>query len=104
MLAEGNIVSWSTFETVIHTPEGYTHGAAWSSTTLSGLMKVLDEIRKSGPRPGQIAATKHADLLRQTSLYHAGSGTEAYVGGVCSMAKAEKPETFTATLKKLLVP
>lgn len=104
LTADGTIGGWSTFETVVHTPDGYTHGAAWSSTSISGLMKVLDEIRKGGPRPSQIAATKHEDLLMQTSLYHAGSGTEAYLRVVCSMAKADKPETFTATLKKLLVP
>ncbi len=104
MTANGTIVGWSTFEQVVHTPEGYTHGAAWESTSIAGLMKVLDEIRKNGPRPGQIAATKHEDLLMQTRLYHAGSGTPAYLRVVCSMAKADKPEGFTATLKKLLVP
>src|SRR5260370_18397749 len=46
MLADGSIVSWSTFENVVHTPEGYTHGSAWSSSSIAGLMKVLDEIRK----------------------------------------------------------
>ena len=103
-LADGNILGWSTFETVVHTPEGYTHGAAWSSTSIAGLMKVLDEIRKNGARPAQIAATKHEDLLMQSTMYHAGSGTDAYLRVVCSMAKADKPEGFAATLKKLLVP
>src|SRR5256885_201441 len=103
-LANGNIVSWSTFEQVVHTPDAYTHGAAWSSSSISGLMKVLDEIRKNGPRPAQIAATKHEDYLMQSSMYHAGSGTPAYLRVVCSMAKADKPEGYAATLKKLLVP
>src|SRR6266571_2786582 len=103
-LADGAILSWSTFEQVIHTPEGYTHGAAWSSSTIAGLMKVLDEVRKNGPRPAQIAATKHEDLLMQTRMYHGGSGAEAYLRVICSMAKADKPEGYTATLKKLLVP
>jgi hypothetical protein len=104
MVAEGAIVSWSTFEQVVHTPEGFTHGAAWSSNSLSGLMKVLDEVRKSGPRPGQIAATRHEDYLMQTTMYRAGSGTPAYLRVVCSNAKAEKPEGYTAMMKKLLVP
>jgi hypothetical protein len=104
LTTDGTIGGWSTFEHVVHTPEGYTHGAAWSSTSIAGLMKVLDEIRKAGPRPGQIAATKHEDLLMQTSMYHAGSGTPAYVRVVCSNAKADKPGEYTATLKKLLVP
>jgi hypothetical protein len=104
MTADGTILSWSTFEQVIHTPDGYTHGAAWSSTTISGLMKVLDEIRKNGPRPGQVAATKHEDLLMQSSMYRVGSGTPTYLRVVCSNAKADKPGDYAATLKKLLVP
>src|SRR5712671_4346045 len=104
LTADGTILSWSTFEQVIHTPEGYTHGAAWSSTSISGLMKVLDEVRKAGPRPGQIAATKHEDYLMQTRMYHAGSGTPTYLRVVCSNAKADKLEGYSTTLKKLLVP
>jgi hypothetical protein len=104
LTADGTILSWSTFEQVVHTPDGYTHGAAWSSTSISGLMKVLDEVRKAGPRPGQIAATKHEDYLMQTTMYHVGSGTPAYLRVVCSNAKAEKPDGYTAMLKKLLVP
>src|SRR4029077_6744594 len=104
LAADGTILSWSTFEQVVHTTDGYSHGAAWSSTSISGLMKVLDEVRKAGPRPGQIAATKHEDFLIQTSLYHMGGGTPAYLRVVCSMAKADKPEAYTAALKKLLGP
>jgi hypothetical protein len=104
LTADGTILSWSTFEQIVHTPDGYTHGAAWSSSSISGLMKVLDEIRKAGPRPGQIAATKHEDYLMQTSMYHAGSGTPAYLRVVCSNARADKPGDYTTTLKKLLVP
>ena len=104
MLADGSIVSWATFEQVVHTPDGFTHGAAWSSSSLAGLMKVLDEVRKAGPRPGQIAATKHEDYLMQTTMYRAGSGTPAYLRVVCSNAKPDKPEAYTEALKKYLVP
>jgi hypothetical protein len=104
LTADGTIVSWSTFEQIVHTIDGHTHGAAWSSTSISGLMKVLDEIRKAGPRPGQIAATKHEDYLMQTRMYRTGSGTPTYLRVVCSNAKADKLESYSATLKKLLVP
>ena len=104
LISDGTIVGWSTFEQVVHTPEGYTHGAAWSSNTIAGLMKVLDEVRKNGPRPGQIAATKHEDYLMQSSMYHGGSGTAAYLRVVCQMAKADKPGDYAAALKKYLVP
>jgi hypothetical protein len=103
-LADGTIVSWSTFEQVVHTPDGYTHGAAWSSTSIAGLMKVLDDIRKSGTRPGQVAATKHEDYLMQTRMYRAGTGTPTYLRVVCSAAKADKPDHYAAVLKKMLMP
>jgi hypothetical protein len=67
-------------------------------------MKVLDEIRKSPPRPGQIAATKHEDLLLQTRAYHNGTGAPTYLRGVCSSARPDKPENYAAMLKKLLFP
>jgi hypothetical protein len=104
MVADGTILSYSTFESIVHTPEGYTHGAAWSSASISGLMKVLDEVRKAGPQPGQIAATKHEDYLMQTSMYVLGSGTPAYLRVVCQNAKPEKPEEYSAALKKHLWP
>jgi hypothetical protein len=103
-LADGSILGWSTFEQVVHTTDGYTHGAAWSSNSIAGLMKVLDEVRKAGPRPGQIAATKHEDLLMQSTMYHVGSGTPAYLRVVCANAKPEKPGEYAAALKKFLVP
>jgi hypothetical protein len=104
LTADGTILSWATFEQVVHTPDGFTHGAAWSSTTISGLMKVLDEVRRAGPQAGQIAATKHEDYLMQTSMYHAGSGTPAYLRVVCANAKPDKPSEYAAALKKYLVP
>ena len=103
-MADGTLVGWSTFETIVHTPDGYTHGSAWSSTSITGLMHVLDELRKGGPRPGQIAATRHEDLLMQSTMYHAGTGTPTYLRVVCANAKPEKPGDYAATLKKFLVP
>ena len=107
MMADGTIVSWSTFETLVHTPEGSTHGAAWSSTSIAGLTRVLDELRKGGPRPGQVAATKHEDYLMQSTLYHAASGakgTSGYLRVICSNAQPTKPDDYAAALKKYLWP
>ncbi|HEX4546556.1 MAG TPA: hypothetical protein VH110_09350 [Candidatus Acidoferrum sp.] len=105
MVADGTILSYSTFETIVHTPDGYTHGAAWSSTSIAGLMKVLDEVRKAGPQPGQVAATKHEDYLMQTSLYTAGgSGAPAYLRVVCQNARPDRPDEYAAAIKKSIWP
>jgi len=108
LLADGTISGWSTFETLVHTPEGYTHGAAWSSTSIAGLTKVLDEVRKNTPRAAQIASTKHEDYLMQTSMYQMGSssgtGGPGFLRVICQMAKPDKPGDYAAALKKYLWP
>lgn len=105
LVADGTILSYSTFESIVHTPDGYTHGAVWSSTSIAGLIKVLDEVRKAGPQPGQVAATKHEDYLMQTTMYQAGgTGAPAYLRVVCQNAKPDKPEEYAAAVKKYLWP
>jgi hypothetical protein len=107
LLADGTITSWSTFETLVHTPDGYTHGAAWSSNSIAGLTKVLDEVRKGGPRQSQIASTKHEDYLMQTTMYQMGGGSAGgtgYLRVICQMAKPDKPGDYAAALKKYLWP
>ncbi len=107
MLADGTIVSYSTFETMVHTEGGMTHGAAWSSPTISGLMKVLEALRSSAPSSGQIAATKHEDFLMVTNLYEANpsdKSTSGYLRVVCQNAKPDHPEEYAAALRKHLWP
>ena len=53
LTADGTIGGWSTFETIVHTPEGYTHGAAWSSTSISGLMRCSTKFAKRDHGPGK---------------------------------------------------
>ena len=106
LMADGTIVGWSTFETVVHTPDGYTHGTTWSSNSLAGITRVLDELRKGGPRPGQIAATKHEDLLMQSTMHHASAvtGGSGYLRVVCQMTHPGKAGDYVAALKKYLGP
>lgn len=104
-MADGTIIGWSTFENLVHTPDGYTNGAVWSSNSLAGIMRMLDELRKGGPRPGQVASTRHEDLLMQSTIHHAVSGhwTTGYLRVVCQMAKGN-PEDYSAALLKYLGP
>jgi hypothetical protein len=107
MLADGTIISYSTFETIVHTEGGMTNGAAWSSPTISGLMKMLEALRKNAPSPGQISSTKHEDFLMVTNMYEANpndKSTTGYLRVVCQNAKPENLETYATTLKKYLWP
>ena len=106
LLADGTLVSWGNFENIVHTADGMTHGAWWSSTSLAGITRVLDELRKVGPRPGQIAATKHEDLLMRTVYSHAGSVSRGsgYLRVNCTLTQPGKADDFVATIKKYLGP
>ena len=106
LVADGTLLSYSTFEAIVHTPEGYTHGSAWSSTSIAGLMKLLDEIRKAGPQPGQLASTKHEDYL-MVSTTHTAPGpasAAAYLRVICTQAKPDRADDYAASLKKSLWP
>lgn len=107
LLADGTIIGWSNSENIVHTPDGMTHGTAWSSTSLVGITRVLDELRKAGPRPGQIAATKHEDLLLRSIYSHTttvSGGGAGYLRVVCSLTQPGKSDDFVATIKKYLGP
>lgn len=105
LFADGTLVGWGNFENIVHTPDGMTHGAWWSSTSLAGITRVLDELRKGGPRAGQVAATKHEDFLMRT-VYSRTSGvsgdTTGYLRVNCTVAQPGKGDDFVATIKKYL--
>ena len=105
-MADGSLVAYTTFENIVHTPDGYTNGATWSSTSIAGVLKTLDELRKGGARAGQVSATKHEDYFMVSTLHHSSTVSKGtgYLRVICSNAKAEKPGEFVATMKKLLVP
>ncbi len=105
LMADGTLLGWGSFENIVHTPDGMTHGAWWSSASLAGITRVLDEIRKAGSRPGQNAATKHEDYLMRSVYYHgasvSGAGT-GYLRVNCTLTQPGKSDDFVATLKKYL--
>jgi hypothetical protein len=106
LMADGTIIGWANFETIVHTPEGMTHGASWSATSLAGITRVLDELRKLGPQPGQIAATKHEDFLMRSTMYRASSVPDGsgYLRVVCTVAKPGKGDDYVAAVNKYLGP
>src|SRR2546425_12185189 len=47
LTADGTILRWSTFEQLVHTTDGYTHGAALSSTSIAGLDRKSTRLNSS---------------------------------------------------------
>jgi hypothetical protein len=105
LMADGTITGWANAETLVHTPDGMTHSTAWSSTSLAGIMRVLDELRKGGPRASQIAATKHEDVLLHSVYSHTSAvsgGGAGYLRVNCTLTQPGKSDDFVATIKKYL--
>lgn len=106
LVANGTILNYTTFDNIVHTPEGYTHGSVWTSTSLAGITRVLDELVKGGPQTSQVASTRHEDLLLQSRMYLMGNNAAApaFIRVVCQSAKPDNPDAYTAALKKYLWP
>ena len=66
--ADGTIVGWGNFATIVHEEEGYTHGTWWSAASIAGIERVLGELLKLPPNPA-VTPTKHRDHLFR-SLIH----------------------------------
>ena len=106
LTADGTLTSWGIFENVVHTTDGMTNGTWWQSTSLAGIMRVLDELRKAGPSSGQLASTKHEDYFLRT-VEHRGRAVNQPAGYVRVVSVATQPgkdDDYLAAVKKYLVP
>jgi hypothetical protein len=81
MLADGTIIGWGMYVTVVHDESGITHGTWYEATSMAALERVLGELVKLTPSPMQLAATKHRDYLLRSPLRRskAASGSNGYL-------------------------
>lgn len=106
-LADGTIVGYGSDKNLVHRPEGYTQDDWWSSTSMAGLLNVLDEMYSSGntDSPALEAATKHEDQVLVSRYYnwHSGSYKNAPVQVAMYRLKADAPDDAVEVLSKNLV-
>lgn len=106
-LADGTLVGYGDDENVVHQADGFTHDDWWSSNSMAGLMKVLDQISGSGgsASPALQSATKHWDEIEISRYYnwHPGSYKNGYVQVAFYKLKADAPNGAVDMLVKNLV-
>jgi hypothetical protein len=106
-LSDGTIVGYGSDENLVHRADGYTHDDWWSSTSMAGLVKVLDQFYTSGntDTPALLTATKHADFMLVSKYYnwHSGSYQNADLQVALYTLKADAPEDAVDMLSKTLV-
>ena len=108
-LADGTIVGYGNDVNLVHQPDGETNDGWWSSMSMAGLIKVLEEFYKSGSATSPVleSATKHWDGIFVSRYYnwHAGSWKGLYTLGAYWRLKPDAPNDAVEKLSKhLIVP
>ena len=106
-LADGTIVGYGNDESLVHQPDGETHDDWWSSMSMAGLIKVLDQFYASGnvSSPALESATKHWDNIFVSRYYnwHSGAWKGGYVHVSSYKLKADAPDDAVETVSKHMV-
>jgi hypothetical protein len=106
-MSDGAILAYGDDVTLVHQPDGMTHDDWWSSMSMAGLLKVLEEFYKSGNSvtPALLSATKHSDNIFVTRFYnwHSGSWKGVYSHGASYKLKPDAPHDAVEMLSKSLV-
>ncbi len=106
-LANGTIVGYGFDETLVHQADGETHDSWWSSMSMAGLIKVLEQFYTSGTATSPVlaSATKHWDTIYVSRYYnwHPGSWKDAYTHVSFYKLKRDAPEDAVGMLSKNLI-
>jgi hypothetical protein len=60
--ANGTLVSWGSYSSVVHLDGEYTHGTWFAANSIAGIERARGELIKA-PNPAMAGATKHRDYL-----------------------------------------
>jgi hypothetical protein len=108
-VANGTLVGYGSDTVLVHTNDGATHDTWWSSMSMAGLLKVLEEIHKSGASVTAVlqSATKHTDAIYVARYYNWRSGALKgfYTRSASYKLKADAPDNAVDMLSKsFMVP
>jgi hypothetical protein len=108
-LANGTLVGYGEDVNLVHEIDGMTHDDWWSSTSMAGVISVLEQFYQTGASTTTVlgTATKHYDHLWVSKFYNWHPGT--FKGGYTHVGeyklKADAPDDAVETLSKtVLVP
>jgi hypothetical protein len=105
--ADGTLVGWGAFETVVHTEHGPTHGVWWSSSKVAGIERARAELIKASVASSSLAAaTSHRDYYLRTVLGNgkSASGTGGYISVSTYLVKPGKAQEWRQLWEKYSKP
>lgn len=106
-MADGTLVGYGSDENLVHRADGYTHDDWWSSMSMAGLLKILDQFYSSGQSdtPALETATKHEDEVLVSRYYnwHSGSYQNAELQVAEYQLRRDAPDDAVDMLSKTLI-
>jgi hypothetical protein len=106
-LADGTIVAYGNDENLVHQPDGETHDDWWSSMSMAGLIKVLDQLSASGSSASSVltTSTRHWDEIMESRYYnwHSGSWKTGYTSVSSYKLKPDAPDDAIDLLSQNMV-
>ena len=108
-MSSGTIIAYGFDTNLVHQPDGPTHDSWWVSTSMAGVLNMLDQFYKAGSSttPVLASATRHDDSIDTSRYYNWKPGTYkgAYTHGSTYKLKADAPDDAVGLLSKnFLVP
>jgi hypothetical protein len=108
-LSDDSLVGFGSDQNLIHSEQGPSHDAWFSSMSMAGLFNTLDQIYKSGSptSPVMANAPRHWDDVFVSHYYnwHSGSFKDAYTYGSSYKLKPDSDsDTLDKLSKNLIVP
>jgi hypothetical protein len=108
-MSAGTLVAYGFDTNLVHQADGPTHDDWWVSTSMAGILNMLDQFYKAGSSASPVltSATKHSDSIDVSRYYNWKPGTYkgAYTHGSTYKLKADAPDDAVGLLaKSFLVP
>ncbi|MGH9684768.1 MAG: hypothetical protein ACRD4S_14295 [Candidatus Acidiferrales bacterium] len=107
LVADGTIVGYGSFKTVVHQEGHPTHGSWFQAMSMGNLMKALAAVMAT-PEDNNpaLAASKHSDFILDSTQYGFQSGTfeNSYLRVGTWIVKPGSGETIKEALKNYIVP
>jgi hypothetical protein len=70
LAADGTLIGWGTYEAIVHTADGYSHGVWWTASSYAALEKARRSLLPSAAASQSLmGATGHRDFLLRSIVY-----------------------------------
>jgi len=106
LLADGTIISWGIFTTMVHQEDRETHGSWFEATSIANLEKALAELIKTPNPIINGTGIKHHDLLLRSPSRRsrAGAGSNGYLWVSSSHVQPGKGQDWRELFDKYTKP